>query len=203
MQTLGAGADGSVEGAGIDLRDVRPRFAQARHATPPTACWRAGWPSAACASSSSSIAAGTSTAICRARSAAVPGHRPALRGADSGSEAARACCDDTLVVWGGEFGRTVYSQGDADRRQLRPRSSSALLHHAGWPAAASSGRPHVRRDRRLLLQHRARIPVHVHDLHATILHCLGIDHTRLTFKFQGRHFRLTDVHGKVVREILA
>jgi hypothetical protein len=46
-------------------------------------------------------------------------------------------------------------------------------------------------------------PVHVHDLHATILHCLGIDHTRLTFKFQGRHFRLTDVHGNVVKTVLA
>ena len=61
----------------------------------------------------------------------------------------------------------------------------------------------LRRNRRLLLQHRRPIRCTIHDLQATILHCLGIDHTRLTFKFQGRHFRLTDVAGNVAKQMLA
>ena len=85
-----AGADRSVEGARSTSRDVRPRVAQRRAPSPPTACWRAGWPSAACASCSSSTAAGTSTATCRSRyRAPVPGHRPADRRARHGPEAAR------------------------------------------------------------------------------------------------------------------
>ena len=113
----------------------------------------------------------------------------------------RGLLDDTLVIWGGEFGRTVYCQGTLTRedygRDHHPRCFTIWMAGGGIKAGHD-----LRRDRRLQLQHR-RDPVHVHDLHATMLHCLGIDHKRLTFKFQGRHHRLTDVHGEVVKKILA
>jgi hypothetical protein len=113
----------------------------------------------------------------------------------------RGLLDDTLVVWGGEFGRTVYCQGrltaDDYGRDHHPRCFTMWLAGAGVKPGITYGETddysyNITQD-----------PVHVHDLHATILHLLGIDHTRLTFKYQGRHFRLTDVHGKVVRPILA
>jgi hypothetical protein len=112
----------------------------------------------------------------------------------------RGLLDDTLVVWGGEFGRTVYCQGkltaDDYGRDHHPRCFTIWLAGGGARAGTIYGETddhcyNITRD-----------PVHVHDLHATILHCLGIDHTRLTFKFQGRHFRLTDVQGNVVQSIL-
>jgi Protein of unknown function (DUF1501) len=112
----------------------------------------------------------------------------------------RGLLDDTLVVWGGEFGRTVYCQGkltaDDYGRDHHPRCFTLWLSGGGVKGGIMHGETddfsyNITRD-----------PVHVHDLHATILHCLGIDHTRLTFKFQGRHHRLTDVHGSVVKEIL-
>jgi hypothetical protein len=112
----------------------------------------------------------------------------------------RGLLDDTLVVWGGEFGRTVYCQGRLTAedygRDHHPRAFTVWLAGAGIKPGMSHGETddycyNIVRD-----------PVHVHDLHATLLHCLGVDHTRLTFKFQGRYHRLTDVHGKVVREIL-
>ena len=114
----------------------------------------------------------------------------------------RGLLDDTLVIWGGEFGRTIYSQGKLDEGQLRPRSPSALLHDL-------DGRR--RREARLHATARptssattsSRDPVHVHDLQATLLHLLGIDHERLMFKHQGRRYRLTDVHGHVVKDLLA
>ncbi len=115
--------------------------------------------------------------------------------------ARRGLLDDTLVVWGGEFGRTVYCQGrltkDDYGRDHHPRCFTVWLAGGGIKAGLTHGETdefsyNVTRD-----------PVHVHDLHATLLHCLGIDHKRLTFKFQGRHYRLTDVHGNVVRELLA
>ena len=112
----------------------------------------------------------------------------------------RGLLDDTLVVWGGEFGRTVYCQGkltaDDYGRDHHPRCFTVWLAGGGVKGGLTHGETddycyNITRD-----------PVHVHDLHATILHCLGIDHTRLTFKFQGRHFRLTDVGGKVAKAIL-
>jgi hypothetical protein len=112
----------------------------------------------------------------------------------------RGMLDDTLVVWGGEFGRTVYSQGtltaDNYGRDHHPRCFSLWLGGGG----VKGGTTHGSTDD--FSYNITENPVDVHDLHATILHCLGVDHTKLTFKFQGRHFRLTDVHGKVVREIL-
>jgi hypothetical protein len=113
----------------------------------------------------------------------------------------RGLLEDTLVVWGGEFGRTVYCQGrltaDDYGRDHHPRCFTLWLAGGGIKPGLSYGATddfcyNITRD-----------PVHVHDLHATLLHCLGIDHTRLTFKFQGRHHRLTDVHGTVVKAILA
>ena len=113
----------------------------------------------------------------------------------------RGLLDDTLVIWGGEFGRTVYSQGALTPGQLRPRPPRPLLHACGWPAAASSRASATARPTTTATTSSSD-PVHIHDFNATILHCLGIDHSRLTFRFQGRDFRLTDVHGNVVREIL-
>jgi len=112
----------------------------------------------------------------------------------------RGMLDDTLVVWGGEFGRTVYSQGtltdDNYGRDHHPRCFSLWMAGGGIKGGVTYGETddfsyNVVRD-----------PVEVFDLHATILNRLGVDHTKLTFKFQGRHFRLTDVHGSVLKEIL-
>jgi hypothetical protein len=113
----------------------------------------------------------------------------------------RGLLDDTLVVWGGEFGRTVYCQGKLTMedygRDHHPRCYTVWLAGGGVKPGISFGETddfsyNITRD-----------PVHVHDLNATILHCLGIDHIRLTYKFQGRDFRLTDVHGNVLHQLLA
>ena len=113
----------------------------------------------------------------------------------------RGLLNDTLVVWGGEFGRTVYSQGkltaDDYGRDHHPRCFTIWMAGGGIKPGVVFGETddfsyNIVRD-----------PVDVHDLHATILRTLGIDHTKLTFKFQGRHFRLTDVKGRIVGELLA
>lgn len=113
----------------------------------------------------------------------------------------RGLLKDTLVVWGGEFGRTVYCQGkltaDDYGRDHHPRCFTVWLAGGG----VKPGITHGETDD--FCYNSVRDPVDVHDLHATILHTLGIDHTRLTYKFQGRHFRLTDVHGNAVKQILA
>jgi hypothetical protein len=114
---------------------------------------------------------------------------------------ARGLLDDTLVIWGGEFGRTVYSQGDltADNygRDHHPRCFTVWLAGAGVKAGLTYGETDE------FSYNIVRDPVEVYDLNATILHLLGLEHTRLTFRFQGRDFRLTDVHGKLVKDILA
>jgi hypothetical protein len=113
----------------------------------------------------------------------------------------RGLLDDTLVVWGGEFGRTVYCQGTLTAtdygRDHHPRCFTIWLAGGGIRGGITFGETddygyNITDD-----------PVHVHDLHATMLHCLGIDHRRLTFRYQGRNHRLTDVHGNVVEQILA
>jgi hypothetical protein len=113
----------------------------------------------------------------------------------------RGLFDDTLIVWGGEFGRTVYSQGalSADNygRDHHPRCFTTLITGAGVRGGHVVGQTdeygyNITQD-----------PVHVHDLNATILHLLGIDHTRLTYRFQGRDYRLTDIHGTRVDSILS
>jgi hypothetical protein len=112
----------------------------------------------------------------------------------------RGMLDDTLVVWGGEFGRTVYSQGTLNKdtygRDHHPRCFTMWLAGGG----IKPGVVHGQTDD--FSYNVVEKPVHIHDLNATILHCLGLDHERLTFPFQGRDFRLTDVHGSVVRDIL-
>jgi uncharacterized protein DUF1501 len=113
----------------------------------------------------------------------------------------RGLLKDTLVIWGGEFGRTVYCQGrltaDDYGRDHHPRCFTVWLAGGGIKPGITYGQTddfsyNVVKD-----------PVHVHDLNATILRCLGIDHVKLTYKYQGRHFRLTDVHGEVVKGVLA
>ena len=113
----------------------------------------------------------------------------------------RGMLDDTLVIWGGEFGRTIFCQGrlteETYGRDHHPRAFTIWMAGGGVKPGVSYGETddfafNVVRD-----------PVHIHDLHATMLHLLGIDHTRLTYQYQGRNFRLTDVHGKIVDGILA
>ena len=109
--------------------------------------------------------------------------------------------DDTLVIWGGEFGRTSYTQGvltnDNYGRDHHPRCFTTWMAGGGIKPGITYGETdefgyNIVRD-----------GVHVHDLNATILHLMGIDHERLTFKYQGRRFRLTDVHGKILNDVLA
>ena len=113
----------------------------------------------------------------------------------------RGMLDDTLVIWGGEFGRTVYSQGvltETDYgRDHHPRCFSMWLAGGGIQGDRTYGETDD------FSYNIVENPVDVHDLHATSLHLLGVDHTRLTYKFQGRHYRLTDVHGRVVRALLS
>ena len=112
----------------------------------------------------------------------------------------RGLLDDTLIIWGGEFGRTPYAQGNANREKYgRDHHGKAF---SIWMAGGGirPGIVHGKTDD--FGFNVVENGVHIHDLQATILSCLGIDHTKLTYKFQGRQFRLTDVHGEVVRAIL-
>jgi hypothetical protein len=109
----------------------------------------------------------------------------------------RGMLDDTLVIWGGEFGRTPMVQGGDDGRDHHPNAYTMWLAGGGVKRGLSYGQTdefgfNVAQD-----------PVHVHDLNATILHLLGLEHTKLTYRFQGRDFRLTDVHGELVKPLLA
>jgi len=105
--------------------------------------------------------------------------------------------DDTLVIWGGEFGRTPMAQGGTDGRDHHNRAFSMWLAGGGIRAG------HIHGATDDFGFNPVQDPVHVHDLHATLLHLLGFDHERLTYRFQGRDFRLTDVHGHVVTGMLA
>lgn len=113
----------------------------------------------------------------------------------------RGLLDDTLVIWGGEFGRTVYSQGKLTAtnygRDHHPKCFTMWMAGAGVKSGFTYGETddfsyNIVRD-----------PVHVHDFHATLMHLMGIDHERFVFKHQGRRYRLTDVHGHVVKDILS
>ena len=109
----------------------------------------------------------------------------------------RGMLDDTLVIWGGEFGRTPMVQGGSDGRDHHPNAFTMWMAGGGFKRGFTYGESdelgfNVAKDK-----------VHVHDLHATILNQLGFDHLKLTYKFQGRNFRLTDVHGEVKRDLLA
>jgi hypothetical protein len=113
----------------------------------------------------------------------------------------RGLLDDTLIVWGGEFGRTIYSQGALTEtnygRDHHPRCFTVLMAGAG----INKGHTHGETDD--YSYNITRDPVHVHDLNATIMHLMGIDHTKLTYRYQGRDFRLTDIHGELVKPLLA
>jgi uncharacterized protein (DUF1501 family) len=110
---------------------------------------------------------------------------------------ARGMLEDTLVIWGGEFGRTPMVQGGNDGRDHHPNGFTMWMAGGGTKPGTTHGESdpfgfNATRD-----------PVHVHDLNATIMHLLGLEHTRLTYRFQGREFRLTDVSGEVVKGLLA
>ena len=109
----------------------------------------------------------------------------------------RGLLKDTIIIWGGEFGRTPMVQGGNDGRDHHNRCFSLWVAGGGL----KSGYTHGQTDE--LGFNVAADPVHVHDLQATLLHLLGFDHTRLTFRVQGRDYRLTDVHGKLINELLA
>ncbi|HVK58714.1 MAG TPA: DUF1501 domain-containing protein [Candidatus Kapabacteria bacterium] len=109
----------------------------------------------------------------------------------------RGLLEDTLVIWGGEFGRTPMAQGTDDGRDHHNRSFSIWMAGGGIKKGLTYGATDD------LGFNVTENPVHVHDLNATILHLLGFDHTQLTHRFQGRDFRLTDVHGEVVKGLLA
>jgi hypothetical protein len=134
-------------------------------------------------------------------------HGPLARGMARGASALiqdlkqRGLLDDTLIVWGGEFGRTIYSQGALTEtnygRDHHPRCFSMFMAGAGVKKGMTFGETddfsyNIVKD-----------PVHVHDLNATIMHLLGVEHERLTYRFQGRDYRLTDIHGNVVKQVLA
>jgi len=113
----------------------------------------------------------------------------------------RGMLEDTLVVWGGEFGRTVYSQG-----QLTPENYGRDHHPKAftmWMAGAGVKQGFTHGETDDFSYNVVKDPVHVHDFHATLMHLFGIDHERLTFKHQGRRYRLTDVHGHVVKDLLS
>jgi hypothetical protein len=134
------------------------------------------------------------------------GHRRLCKDADQATAALlgdlkqRGLLDDTLVVWGGEFGRTPYAEIQEKSKNGRDH------HHTGFSVFLSGGGVkgglmYGTTDE--LGMHAVENRVHIHDLHATILHLLGLDHERLTYHYSGRNFRLTDVHGRVVRDIIA
>lgn len=113
----------------------------------------------------------------------------------------RGLLEDTLVIWGGEFGRTTYSQGEITKtsfgRDHHPRCYSLWCAGGGIKPGQTIGKTDD------FAYNVLEAPVHVHDFHATMLHCLGIDHTKLTYRFEGRDYRLTDVAGNIVPKLLA
>ncbi len=112
----------------------------------------------------------------------------------------RGMLEDTLVIWGGEFGRTPFGQGDPAKPNGRDHFGKAF---SWWMAGGGVKPGFVYGSTDEFAWNITENPIHVHDMQATIMHLCGIDHTRLTFRYQGRQYRLTDVHGEVVRPILA
>jgi uncharacterized protein (DUF1501 family) len=114
---------------------------------------------------------------------------------------ARGLLDDTLVIWGGEFGRTAYSQGEIKKdsfgRDHHPRCFSIWMAGGGIKPGIVLGATDE------FGYNVAEEPVNVHDFHATMLHLLGIDHKQLIYRFEGRDYRLTDIHGELVQKLLA
>ena len=115
--------------------------------------------------------------------------------------AQRGLLDDTIVLWGGEFGRTVFVQGDVNRKDAHGRDHLGSC-FSMWLAGGGFKGGHVHGASDDFGYHPVEGALHVHDLQATLLDQLGFDHTRLTYRHQGRDFRLTDVHGEVARGLL-
>ncbi|MCY2977265.1 MAG: DUF1501 domain-containing protein [Planctomycetota bacterium] len=111
----------------------------------------------------------------------------------------RGLLNDTLVIWGGEFGRTVYSQGSLQDDYGRDHHGRCFTM---WMAGGGIKPGTVVGETDDFGYNIVSDPIHIHDLHATLLHCLGFDHERLTYRYQGRDFRLTDVHGRVMQNLL-
>ena len=111
----------------------------------------------------------------------------------------RGLLDDTLVAWGGEFGRTPFGQGDPVNPKGRDHFGKAF---SWWLAGGGVKSGYVHGTTDDYAWNITSDPIHVHDMQATIMHLLGIDHTRLTYRYQGRQFRLTDVHGNIISDIL-
>jgi hypothetical protein len=132
----------------------------------------------------------------------VPGHNKIARATDRPIAGllkdlkGRGLLDDTLVIWGAEFGRTPYAEG-ADGRDHNPQGFTMWMAGGGVRGGIAYGETDEYGHRAIADK------VHVHDLHATVLHLLGLDHERLTYRYSGRDFRLTDVHGEVVTPVLA
>lgn len=112
----------------------------------------------------------------------------------------RGMLEDTLIIWGGEFGRTVYGQGGLQENYGRDHHGRC---YSMWLAGGGIRPGHVHGQTDDYGYNIVRDSVYVHDINATILHCMGFDHERLTYRYQGRDFRLTDIHGKVVEAILS
>jgi hypothetical protein len=140
------------------------------------------------------------------------GHRELCADADRPTAAlirdlkSRGLLEDTLVIWGGEFGRTPYAENRKEQKSAKAQPAGRDHHHTAFSmllagGGVRGGMSYGASDE--LGMSVAENPVHVHDLHATILHLLGLDHEQLTYRYAGRDFRLTDVHGRVVKEILA
>jgi uncharacterized protein (DUF1501 family) len=109
----------------------------------------------------------------------------------------RGLLEDTLVWWGGEFGRTPTAQGNRDGRDHNPHAFTMWLAGGGVRAGTAVGATDD------FGYYAVENKVHMHDVHATILHLLGLDHERLTYRHAGRDFRLTDVAGRIVKEVIA
>ena len=107
----------------------------------------------------------------------------------------RGLMQDTLIVWGGEFGRSTFEQNNGDGRRHNNRGYTMWMAGGGVKGGIRHGRCDATGAA-------VENKVHLHDLHATMLHLLGLDHKQLTYRYAGRDFRLTDVHGRVVREAL-
>ena len=175
---------------------------RARRRSPTTACWPGGWSNAACDSSTCFTKRGITTATSKGELRTQCGLTDKPCAALIKDLKQRGLLDDTLVVWGGEFGRTPMVESNATLgrklgRDHHPQAFTMWLAGGGVKPGITLGATDE------LGFHIAERPVHVHDMQATILHLLGLDHKRLTYRSQGRDFRLTDVHGNVVNEILA
>ena len=110
--------------------------------------------------------------------------------------------EDTLIVWGGEFGRTPFREGRTAKSQVLGRDHYPDCNSMWLAGGGVKGGFHYGKTDELGFAI-AENPIHIHDLQATILHLLGFDHTQLTNRFQGRDYRLTDVHGRVIESLLA